>query len=368
MKKFIAFILSSFVVMAALTASAFALTPMDKGKDWVAPEGITTYYAKNVSGKTPVIDGIIHEGEYGDAVRVEEPRATEKETWGNSWQNGAYDDTLASEYFDFYFAYDEENIYIAFYELGPRFIDNGDQYRVNDVVYRNNYRLCFGFEPFDMGKWFIFEGASSNSHWTELRYYTDSSIADKKDSLKTVDLISELKIRKLNQKTGAVISEGDLVSADGNKNFLNGQWNVTLELKISRKDAAAMLNKAYGTSYDDIADVMYFGLVTDGFRKITNTTASDEQYFKWAGLNDITGNGALYTDYGISANTTRDSILDLVVFEEQTEEITSLESFASDTSAPIPAGGCGGMISVCGIAASALVCAAAVLIVKKKDD
>lgn len=362
MKKFISFILLIVFMMTTFSVySSAASTPIDTGKEWVAPEGIYTYYAINVSGKTPTIDGIINEDEYGKATRVEEPRATEKETWGNSWQKGSYDDTLASEYIDLYFAYDEDSIYIAFYEMGAPEIDGGS--KKNSLVSKNDYRLCFGFDPWDMGKWCIFEGASSNSNWTELRYYTNSSISDRANSLKTVDLISELKVRKNDLNTGALIAEGDLTSANGNVTYLKGRWTLTIELKINRKDAIKVFNSCYGTSYDDIADVMYFGLVTTAYRG-----ADAPQYFKWAGQTDITDNQKAYVDYGIPANSTRDSILDLVVFEEQTEETTSLESFESDTSAPIPAGGCGGMISVCGIAASALACAAAVLIVKKKDD
>ena len=362
MKKFISFILLIvFMITTFSVYSSAASTPIDTGKEWVAPEGIYTYYATNVSGKTPTIDGIINEDEYGKATRVEEPRATEKETWGNSWQKGSYDDTLASEYIDLYFAYDEDSIYIAFYEMGAPEIDGGS--KKNSLVSKNDYRLCFGFDPWDMGKWCIFEGASSNSNWTELRYYTNSSISDRANSLKTVDLISELKVRKNDLNTGALIAEGDLTSANGNVTYLKGRWTLTIELKINRKDAIKVFNSCYGTSYDDIADVMYFGLVTTAYRG-----ADAPQYFKWAGQTDITDNQKAYVDYGIPANSTRDSILDLVVFEEKTPETTPSDEVTADDT-PLPAkNGCSVVIALPSFGVLVLLGLGTTLAVKKKEN
>ncbi len=362
MKRLVSSVLTALLLMTVFSSSVFALSPIDTGKEWVAPEGIKTYYAKDVSTKTPTIDGIINEGEYGEATRIEEPRATEKETWGNSWQKGGYDETLASEYIDLYFAYDEESIYIAFYEMGAPEIDGGS--KKNSLVAKNDYRLCFGFDPWDMGKWCIFEGTSSNSNWTELRYYTNSSISDRANSLKTVDLISELKVRKNDLNTGALIADGDLTSANGNVTYLKGRWTLTIEIKIDRKDAIKVFNSCYGTSYDDIADVMYFGLVTTAHRG-----ADTPQYFKWAGQTDITGNKELYAEYGIPANSGRDSILDLVVFEEPTPETTPADEVTADDAADTTGEtGCGGAIALSGFSMIALLCTCTALALKKKED
>ena len=361
MKKILSVVLTVFLMLSLLSISTAAATPL-ADKEWVAPEGIKTYYATNVSGKTPVIDGIINEGEYGDGTRIDEPKATEKSTWGNSWQKEPYDDTLASEYIDLYFAYDEESIYIAFYEKGAPEISADT--RKNSIVAKNDYRLCFGFDPWDLGKWHMFEGAASNSNWTELRYYTNASISDKDKSLKTVDLISEFKVRKTDLNTGALVAEGDLTSANGNVSYLKGRWGLTIELKIDRKDAIEIFNASYGTSYDDIADVMYFGLVTTAYR------GSDApQYFKWAGQTDITDNQKLYTDYGIPEKSTRDSILDLVVFEEKVSETTPADDSDYTTIGAIPAkNGCGAAITVAGLTAIIAFTLGTALVIKKKED
>lgn len=361
MKKNILIILLSLVILMALPVSVIASSPIDTDKEWVAPEGIKTYYATNVSGKTPVIDGIINEGEYGEGTRIDEPKPTERSTWGNSWQKEPYDDTLASEYIDLYFAYDEESIYIAFYEKGAPEISADT--KKNSIVAKNDYRLCFGFDPWDLGKWCIFEGASSNTNWTELRYYTNASISDKDKSLKTVDLISEFKVRKTDLNTGALVAEGDLTSANGNVSYLKGRWALAIELKIDRKDAAEVFNTCYGTSYDDIADVMYFGLVTTAYRG-----SGAPQYFKWAGQTDITDNQKAYVDYGIPANSTRDSILDLVVFDEPVPETTPADEVTADDT-PLPAkNGCSVVIALPSFGVLVLLGLGTTLAVKKKEN
>ena len=363
MKKIVSIILLTLILLAAFSASVVAATPMENGKEWVEPEGLKKYYATNVSGKAPVIDGVINEGEYGEGPRIEEPRATERDTWGNSWQKEPYDDTLASEYIELYFAYDEESIYIAFYEKGAPEI--AADTKKNSLVAKNDYRLCFGFDPWDLGKWCIFEGTASNSNWTELRYYTNASISDKDKSLKTIELISELKVRKNDLNTGALVAEGDLTSANGNVTYLKGRWTLTLELKIDRKDAIEVFNTCYGTNYDDIADVMYFGLVTTAYRG-----ADTPQYFKWAGLTDITDNQKAYTDYGIPANSTRDSILDLVIFEEKAPETTPADEVtADDTVTALPVkNGCSVVITLPSFGVVALLSFGTALAVKRKEN
>ena len=327
MKKFLKVI---SLVLVCLTLASVSVFASGTDEEWTPPKDIKTFYAKNVSGKSPSIDGIISQNEYGAPVRVEDYRAVASATWGNSWQLGDHDETMASKYMDFYFAYDEENLYIAVYEMGPEKVDDGDAYKQNDIVYRNNYRFTFGFDEWDMGKWLMFEGFASNNHWAKTRYYTRESIDDGTLNIKTTDYISEFKVRKTIARNGKLISEGDFVNSNGNTNYTSNQWAMTFEFKINKKMAAEVWNRCYGTDMDSVSNVMYFSIVTNAFRmKKDNTDDCFSQYFRWAGLTDITGKRLEYADYGV---ITRDSLFDLVIFEEEeTEESTTVLEDAQTT-------------------------------------
>ena len=404
------------VFLAVLMLASVGVFASANESEWTPPEGIRTFYAKDVSGNTPNIDGKISENEYGKPVRIEDYRAVAAATWGNSWQVGDFDETMASEYMDFYFAYDEENLYIAVYELGPEKIDDGDAFSQNDVVFRNNYRFTFGFDEWDLGKWLMFEGFTSNGSWATTRYYTRESIDNGTISVKSTDYISDFKVRKTIAKNGRLISEGDFVNANGNVNHSNSQWAMTFEFKIDKKMAAEVWNKCYGTDMETVSNVMYFSIVTNAFRmKTNNADDAVSQYFRWAGLTDITGKQADYADYGV---ITRDSLFDLVIFEdqgtdeetteeattvaEQTEELTTeaptteaevtTEALVETTEAPeteapttseetqavteAPTteataeekGGCSSSIAVSGIALIATIALGGAVVCKKKED
>ena len=81
MKKFlsiIALMLALLMVAAPMVAAEEADAAPVEGEEevastWTAPEGIKIYYAENVEGKTPLLDGTISEGEYGKAYRITDP-------------------------------------------------------------------------------------------------------------------------------------------------------------------------------------------------------------------------------------------------------------------------------------------------------
>ena len=105
MKKFLAAI--SLMLVALMVIAIPAVSAADETLD--KPDGIKIWYATNVSGKTPLIDGTISNGEYGPAYRIDSPRAMKNSDYGSTWEEeGNYDESLASEYMDVYFAYDDE--------------------------------------------------------------------------------------------------------------------------------------------------------------------------------------------------------------------------------------------------------------------
>ena len=99
MKKFIS-IISLLLVTAMIFAVPVFADEAEESKPFEPPKGMTTYYANNVSGNTPNIDGVIGEGEYGElTVRVTDPTPF-VDAGGDYMENPK--EHLKSEYIDFW--------------------------------------------------------------------------------------------------------------------------------------------------------------------------------------------------------------------------------------------------------------------------
>ncbi len=292
---------------------------------WTLPSGINTYYAYNTSAKAPTIDGEIKTGEYGTATRVSSPRATMGDDINTKWATAEYDATLASEYIDYYFAFDEENVYIALYELGPEFIDNGDSYTQNDVAFRNNHFFQLGFDPSDATSYLCFGGYTTNNIWKNLKYSKNGSLYTA--PFGTPELICESVVKTVDVASGKTVGIGDLVSTSGIVNNPSGQWAVTVEFKLSKADIISVINELYGTNYTSLSDSMWIGMTANAFRaKADNLNDVDNQRFRWLGINDITGKQGDYTPYGFSSSSTADHMLDVVVFADKNTQLYKANS------------------------------------------
>ena len=359
---------------------------------WVAPAGIKTYYAENVEGKAPLLDGVISEGEYGKAYRLDNPIAVNN--WGSTHQEDPVaDPTAVSEYIDVYFAYDENNVYIALYELGPKPIEGNDSL----VPIRANWAFIFGFDLNDLTAYFQMNGFKTNVQWakTEFNYY---EFGKKNASpICAYDLISEAVIRKTNVATGVDVGFGDLISANGNVDYTEGQCEMVMEFKFERAVVAQAMNQCYFTDYDTISDGMYFALNTMQYGR---NSGDPSQYYKWAGQTDIRGIQGNYSDYGIYEGSSREFLFDLIVFGDENTEIEIADPFptrpeteapttepvteapveeteapaADETDAPAtdaPAaaeGGCGSSVAVAGLALVAALGTCTAFVAKKKED
>ena len=297
------------------------------GKDvveYVISDDQYTYYAHNVSSKAPTVDGEIEKGEYGVAQRKTMPRAIKGDNIESKWEKGKYDETVASESIDFYFAYDEENVYIAMYELGPKLIDNGDQYTQNDIPFRNNHFFQFGFDPSDATSYFYFGGYASNNQWQKLYYFKDGS--DHEAKISTSALIGESAVKTVDVASGKVVGLGDLVSANGIINNPNGQWAVTVEFKLSKADILKVVNELYGTNYTELSDSMWIGMTTNSYKaKTNNLDDTYNQRFRWLGNNDISGKQGEYAEYGFSSGSKVDYILDKIVFADDDSSLNKAD-------------------------------------------
>ena len=275
MKKFlsilsliIAILMIATTVVAAedvlLTAPADGATEegAEEATPWTAPEGITTYYATNVTGKAPLLDGTISEGEYGPAIRITDPKACSVEDWGASWakEGETINEDVKSEYMDVYFAYDEQNIYVAIYDMSQA-VNTTDDNEFNDYPFRSNYTFYFGFDLNDLTNYFQMSGYQTHIHWANLNYF---EFGKKNEApIKTYDLISESVIRKTDLDKNEDIGFGDLLSANGNPNYYAGKWALTVEFKLDREVVADAMNACFFTDYDTTSNAMYFAINTN---------------------------------------------------------------------------------------------------------
>ncbi len=269
---------------------------------WIAPDGITTYYATDVSNSAPRADGEIGLEEYGRKVTVKTPSLmSDFFTWGT----GSVDKIRAAEYMDYYFAYDEENIYVALREVS------------NGLMSRSNYRFEFGFDLDNVRRYFMFEGFITNgtgegTGWANLTYYDDNN-TKKIAHLATYDLIDGSFIRKIDGETHRTLTQGDLLLQQGNGNNGNKKWEFIVEFKLSKEDIIKCMNELYGTNYTTLSDAMWISVGTRTY----DASLSSSQVLKWIGQNDV----SQYIPDGIDPNWQHDWMFDIVVFGDEDTDI-----------------------------------------------
>ena len=398
MKKFlsvIALMLALVLVAVPMVAAEEAdAADTEETAAWVAPVGIKTYYAENVEGKTPLLDGTISEGEYGKAYRLTPIAVTD---YGAKHQEEPVaDPTAVSEYIDLYFAYDEDNVYIAIYEMGPALIEGND----NPVPARANWVFNFGFDLNDLNAYFQMQGYQTHVQWAKNEFFYFEFGKKNTSPIAAYDLISEAVIRKTDVAKGEDVGFGDLLSSNGNPNYTEGQCAMTMEFKLEKAVVAQAMNACYFTDYDTISGGMYFGMATNQYQR---TKDAPGQYYKWAGQTDIRqtliDTPAAYTDFGIYEGSSREFLFDLVVFgdentpieiadpfpirpetepattepvteapAEETEAPVADETEAPVTEAPKAEGGCGSSVAVAGIALVAALGTCTAFVAKKKED
>ena len=395
MKKFLSIVSLLTVALMLLTALPVSAEEVSEEVPFSLPLGIRKYYANDISGKAPVLDGVISEGEYGKlTARIENPSLMVGDTKMFDRTNAINED-LKSEYMDFWFAYDENFIYIAVHDAGVPANDNGDDLNDNDVPYRSNYFFTLGFELTDLSMDIRFGGSGTNSIWQDLRYHElgKANVAP----VKTYTF-SEGIVRKVDRNTGADLALGDFFTTNGNVNSYTTPWEVYMEIKIDKSALVDALNKCYFTDYDEIPNAMYFDFSCDTSKKVDAGTTTS-QFYNWIGDNDVTDKQGEYEAFGLWEGIKRETIFDLIVFGDENTVVTPAEQFPErpETEAPVvteptteapvvdeteapsegeateaPAtsteGGCGGMISATGLALVATLGMAVTVISKKKKD
>lgn len=399
MKKFLSIVsimLAALMLLAMPAAAADVLLSAPADSAWTIPEGIKTYYAENVTNKIPSIDGVIEEGEYGQAYRIDTPVAVNN--YGSSHQEEApADPTAVSEYVDFYFAYDEENYYIAIYEMGPKEIEGNEKL----VPTRSNYYFSFGFDLNDITSYFNMAGYQTHKQWAKDEFsYFDQGSKVNPAPIAAYDLISECIVVKKDVTNNIDVAFGDLVSANGNSNYTDAQCSLSIELKFNKEVVAEAMNQCYFTNYKTISDAMYFAFTTNTYQRNEGTP---NQWYRWAAQTDIRGAQDKYINYGLPEGSSAEFLFDLIVFAEEgapikvadpegadvETELAATEPAATEPAATEPAatepaatddatepaatepaaeGGCGSSVSFAALALVAAVGTCTVFVAKKKED
>ncbi len=407
MKKFLSVVSLLLAAMMIFAMPVFADEAEEENTPFELPKGITKYYATDVSAKVPTIDGTIGEGEYGEVtVRATSPIFLDSD--GNISTEEAPANSYASEYIDFWFAYDADNIYVAIHDAGPNQIESSDEFKTNDYPFRNNYMFTFDFTPEDLTDYFRFGGFNTVTSWNDTMQYFEFTKSNRAP-IKVADWVTECVVRKVDIETGADVSFGDLTSSNGNANYFSGDWEVYMELKIDRKAAAKALNECYFTDYDTVANAMYFSFNTNAFRRVEckvddkgneSTVSSDSQYFRWMGKTVIKEINGEYEDYGLYDGGKVDFLPDVIIFGDENTVVELAEAFPvreetepeetepevtepeiteapadeteapadNETDAPAEEGGCGGSVSLAGIALVAALGTCTAFVAKKRED
>ena len=377
---------------------------------WIPPEGVGVVYATDLGNKEPpLIDGNIGADEYGKVAFVQE----EPIKLAEKWPDYVYiiDDNStrpASGTIEFYFAYDETSVYVAFKEYSKEFDDGNANYA--NYSMRDNYGIEFGLDLNDLTNYFLHVVTYGNSCWDkDFRISEGKSSNFSKIDTKPHDFYSELFVNKypasqanMSDAERDVYAYGDVLSA-ANTNSKE-PYILEVEMRIDKDNAIELYNSLAYTNYAYFPNAMYFSLGTHVYRGATDGSSSALQgYSKYLATDIRDKTDGQYFNYGLLPGTPRDILPYLVVFGDENTVITvpkdtsevepdsteaeevvtepvltepvATEPVATEPTATEPAttepaaeGGCGGTVTFAGLALVAALGACTVFGAKKKED
>lgn len=407
MKKFLAVIALVLVASMMLVTPAFAED--ERTPDYKRDYGQDTFYAKKMD-KAPIIDGDISAEEWGEP--------TVSKTEPNYWQSLSTDDTYSkyteddpreleertAQKLDFYFGYDDNYIYIAYYQLGAGWDANNDGKvgkEFNEYNFRNNYMMRMGFDIEDVSNLMqlgygmpdikdgygpITSDASAShsggriSFTCGMPYASDASAA----MYDGANILVEGKISKKEAATGNPIN---------GCNSITGQYVECFEIMLDKQNLLDAYNEVCETEYAELPNAMFF-------------TFQMRQY----GWSEDHGKGVAYNgqtawfgtpldlDQQLDLDNLFEYFPDIVVFGDKIEDpihigdvteppVTEAPTTEPETTVPVetepeseaeatesaevdtqlaPEGGCGGSVSFAGLALVASLGACAVVTTKKR--
>ena len=229
------------------------------------PEGVNIIYANDISGMdAPVIDGEIKDGEYGKlSIKIKDHIS-----YANSYPecDSQIDETRkdqpSSESFDFYFAYDENNIYVAFIDYGneweessvtDEFLKSLTDVPLKNYTARNNYMVATGFLLDDLTSYISLTASSRG--FDENAYYDLGSYGEK---LQALEIANEIYLKKyLKSDPTKIISTYDGTSGS-NPNSEEGPYIAVCEIKYSKQQLVDVINDSFFYDFTELPNAMWF--------------------------------------------------------------------------------------------------------------
>ena len=415
MKKIISIV--SLLLIAAMIMAIPTVAAGDTAGAWTPPEGILILYANDLTGKdAPIIDGTINPDEYGK-ITIRQDGEDDALPMADTWPDYGYKikdnaEYVVSDSYDFYFAYDETSIYIAIKEIGGTFDDGLETHK--EWLARNNYGVGIGFQLDDLTNYFAL--SATGAGWNGISF-SDGKLSNFTSVSEGISgFVSEMFVNKyLADDPDTLINYGDIFSPK-NSNSSKGPYVLELEFKFDKDQVLEMFNNYAFTGYANLPDAMYFSFKTQAYRLTADGVEAGMKTGHYRYLaTDIRGKTDNYFDYGMLLGTAQEYLPTLVVFgdentvlsipgdepiteapatEAPTTEAPATEAPAGDvteapagdvTEAPAgdateaPAGddtpdtepakgGCGGSVSLAGLALIAALGTCTVFVAKKKED
>ena len=408
MKKILSIMLVAVMLLAVAMPIASAEEAAE-GTVFTPAKDMAVYYANNLEGQTlPAIDGTINPGEYGNVITIADPTPM-IEGWPENGYVIDWDSTRPrSGQIEYYFAYDETSLYIAFKEYGMKYDDGNTAY--NDFQSRSNYSLSWGFQLDDMTNYLQHSVTYGGGCWNKNFTFSDGKLSNFSSTEVAPDqFYSELFVHKYKADEADLPEDertlwvyGDVLSAS-NQNA-NAQYIMEVEIRLDKQQAIEVFNSVAYTEYAECPNAMYFMMTCGVYRLLSDgTTANPLQGGNKYLVTDISKyNDAqktkFYMDYGMLPGSPTTILPALIVFDspdapimipadkvetepvetepeetepEETEPVVE-DTEANVTEAPVteaPAeGGCGSSVAAAGIALVAALGTCTAFVAKKKED
>ena len=285
MKKIISVI--SLIIIAAMLMA----TPVFGVEDYERDYGQDIFKGNQLT-KAPVIDGKVSREEYGQITSAK----TEPNAWmhsmplGDAGHNDTYDkisefDPRKDEEWEYlknrtmkqldtWFAYDDENIYVAYYQLGGAWDTDTDDDTTegngyDEYTYRNNYVMRMGF---NMGNAFdLIQMEFSMPKFTSGVANLKAITTDKQNGIRFSFTGGNSAGNKFNTGGKPLESCTDVLVAgimskytvdgtplQGSVNSKNGQYVECVELAFSKKAILKAYNEEIGTDLAELPEAMWF--------------------------------------------------------------------------------------------------------------
>jgi len=302
--------------------------PAVSNEKWTVPKDVSVYYATNVEGSVPSIDGSISKGEYGDAVVLASPTPMAKDWPEYGYVIDSSSDRPRSGTIEYYFAYDDENVYIAFKEYGAMYSDGNSAYQ--SFAARSNYSFGFGLEGDNITNYLSHSVSYGNGCWSKgtLSFSNGKLFDFPSTEITPADFYDELFVHKYKADEASLpVGErtrwvyGNVTSAT-NQNA-KAPYIIEVEMKINKAKFLEYFNSASDAGNETFPDAMYFMMTGSAYRLKADGSSSGalsgtNKYL----VSDISkyneaDKARYYAEYGMLADSPTQILPSIIVFDEE---------------------------------------------------